>query len=98
LSFALLHKLWSLLLHFLVFDSCFAAQEKKLMEEIERLNAEMHGCDENINSRRRNITTLESQIAKSREGFNDYKVQRDKLHDKRKFVYLVFLCDASVCF
>jgi hypothetical protein len=48
------------------------------MEEIERLNDEMHGCDENINSRRRNITTLESQIAKSREGFNDYKVQRDK--------------------
>ncbi|CAJ2653742.1 unnamed protein product [Trifolium pratense] len=62
-------------------------QEKKLMEEIERLNDEMHGCDENINSRRTNITTLESQIAKSREGFNDYKVERDKLHDKRKSLW-----------
>ncbi|XP_045830269.1 structural maintenance of chromosomes protein 3-like [Trifolium pratense] len=62
-------------------------QEKKLMEEIERLNDEMHGCDENINSRRTNITTLESQIARSREGFNDYKVERDKLHDKRKSLW-----------
>ncbi|XP_045830635.1 structural maintenance of chromosomes protein 3-like [Trifolium pratense] len=62
-------------------------QENKLMEEIERLNDEMHGCDENINSRRTNITTLESQIAKSREGFNDYKVERDKLHDKRKSLW-----------
>ncbi|WJX59131.1 Structural maintenance of chromosomes protein 3, variant 3 [Trifolium repens] len=62
-------------------------QEKKLMEEIERLNDEMHVCDENINSRRTNITTLESQIAKSREGFNDYKVKRDKLHDKRKSLW-----------
>ncbi|GAU14498.1 hypothetical protein TSUD_250400, partial [Trifolium subterraneum] len=62
-------------------------REKKLMEEIERLNDEMHGCDENINSRRANITTLESQIAKSREGFNDYKVERDKLHDKRKSLW-----------
>ncbi|WJX64370.1 Structural maintenance of chromosomes protein 3, variant 3 [Trifolium repens] len=62
-------------------------QEKKLMEEIKRLNNEMHGCDENINSRRTNITTLESQIAKSREGFNDYKVRRDKLHDKRKSLW-----------
>ncbi|KAK2377447.1 Structural maintenance of chromosomes (SMC) family protein [Trifolium repens] len=62
-------------------------QEKKLMEEIKRLNDEMHGCDENINSRRTNITTLESQIAKSREGFNDYKVRRDKLHDKRKSLW-----------
>ncbi|WJX64368.1 Structural maintenance of chromosomes protein 3 [Trifolium repens] len=62
-------------------------REKKLMEEIKRLNNEMHGCDENINSRRTNITTLESQIAKSREGFNDYKVRRDKLHDKRKSLW-----------
>ncbi|WJX59132.1 Structural maintenance of chromosomes protein 3, variant 4 [Trifolium repens] len=62
-------------------------REKKLMEEIERLNDEMHVCDENINSRRTNITTLESQIAKSREGFNDYKVKRDKLHDKRKSLW-----------
>ncbi|XP_027187788.1 structural maintenance of chromosomes protein 3 isoform X2 [Cicer arietinum] len=62
-------------------------QEKKLIEEIVRLNDEMHGCDENIKSRRTNITTLESQIAQSREGFNNYKVERDELHDQRKSLW-----------
>jgi len=60
------------------------------MEEIQRLNDEMCGCDENIQSRKANITTLESLIAKSRERFSDYKVERDSLQDKKKFVYLVF--------
>jgi predicted nucleic acid-binding Zn-ribbon protein len=75
---------------FLVFYLCFAPQEKKLMEEIKRLNDEIHGCDENTKSRRTNITTKESQIAQSRKGFNRYKEKRDKLHDKRKSVYLFF--------
>ncbi|CAJ2633686.1 structural maintenance of chromosomes protein 3-like isoform X2 [Trifolium pratense] len=62
-------------------------QEKKLMEEIERLNDEIHGCDGNIKSGRINITTLESQIAKSCEGFNDYKANRDELHRERKSLW-----------
>ncbi|KAK2378214.1 Structural maintenance of chromosomes (SMC) family protein [Trifolium repens] len=61
--------------------------EKKLMEEIKRLNDEIHGCDENTKSRRTNITTKESQIAQSRKGFNRYKEKRDKLHDKRKSLW-----------
>ncbi|RHN79046.1 putative structural maintenance of chromosomes protein [Medicago truncatula] len=62
-------------------------QEKKLMEEIQRLNDEMRGCDENIQSRKANITTLESLIAKSRERFSDYKVERDSLQDKKKSLW-----------
>ncbi|KAK2432041.1 Structural maintenance of chromosomes (SMC) family protein [Trifolium repens] len=62
-------------------------QEKKLMEEIKRLNDEIHGCDKNIKSGRINITTLESQIAKSYEGFNDYKANRDELHRERKSLW-----------
>ena len=31
---------------------------------------------------------MESDIAQSREGFNNHKVQRNKLHDERKYVYL----------
>ena len=58
------------------------------MEEIDRLNGDLHGCDETIEKRRSEITELESRIAQSREGFNNHKVQRDKLHDERKYVYL----------
>lgn len=68
------------------------------MEEIERLKDEIHGCDENVQNRRSNITSMESQIAQSREGFNIYKEKRDRLHDKRKFVYPVVFCDVCVCF
>jgi preprotein translocase subunit YajC len=91
--------LWSLLLfYFYVFYVCFVPQEKKLMEEIKRLNDEIHGCDKNIKSGRINITTLESQIAKSYEGFNDYKANRGELHRERKFVYFVFFCDVFMFF
>ncbi|XP_058743170.1 structural maintenance of chromosomes protein 3 [Vicia villosa] len=62
-------------------------QEKKLMEEIERLKDEVHGCDENIQNRRLNITSMESRITQSREGFNTYKEKRDMLHDKRKSLW-----------
>lgn len=62
-------------------------QETKLTEEIERFNEELHGCDEYIQSRRTDITNLESQVAMSREGFNHYKVQRDSLHDERKSLW-----------
>jgi chromosome segregation ATPase len=79
-----------LLTEYFTGSGTFVPQEKKLMEEIQRLNDEMRGCDENIQSRKANITTLESLIAMSRERFSDYKVERDSLQDKKKFVYLVF--------
>ncbi|KAK7320513.1 hypothetical protein VNO77_30059 [Canavalia gladiata] len=62
-------------------------QEQKLMEEIDRLKGELHDCDEYIKSRKSDIATLESLIAQSREGFNHYKVERDKLHDERKSLW-----------
>ncbi|CAL0307511.1 unnamed protein product [Lupinus luteus] len=62
-------------------------QEQKLMEEIDRLNGQLHECDECIKSRRSEITTLESLITKSREGFNHHKEQRDILHDERKSLW-----------
>ncbi|XP_019434196.1 PREDICTED: structural maintenance of chromosomes protein 3 [Lupinus angustifolius] len=62
-------------------------QEQKLMEEIDRLNGQLHECDECIMSRRSEITTLESLITKSREGFNHHKEQRDNLHDERKSLW-----------
>ncbi|XP_061338164.1 structural maintenance of chromosomes protein 3 isoform X1 [Gastrolobium bilobum] len=62
-------------------------QEQKLMEEIDRLNGELHDCDEYIKGRKSDITTMESLIAQSREGFNHHKVQRDKLHDERKSLW-----------
>ncbi|XP_057441576.1 structural maintenance of chromosomes protein 3-like [Lotus japonicus] len=62
-------------------------QEQKLMEEIDRLNVELHNNDEDIKSRKADITTLESLITQSRDGFNHYKVARDKLHDERKSLW-----------
>ncbi|KAE9614924.1 putative structural maintenance of chromosomes protein [Lupinus albus] len=62
-------------------------QDQKLMEEIDRLNRQLHECDECIKSRRSEITTLESLITKSREGFNHHKEQRDILHDERKSLW-----------
>lgn len=68
------------------------------MEEIARLNNEIHGRDENIKSRRTNLTTLESHTAMLRKCSNDYKVKRDELHEERKFVYLVFFFFVYKCF
>ncbi|KAJ1386396.1 hypothetical protein SESBI_40831 [Sesbania bispinosa] len=62
-------------------------REQKLMEEIDRLNGELRDCDEYIKSRKADITTLESLIAQSREGFNYHKVERDKLQDERKSLW-----------
>ncbi|KAK7300360.1 hypothetical protein RJT34_11204 [Clitoria ternatea] len=62
-------------------------REHKLMEEIDRLNGELHDRDEFIKSRRSDITALESLIGQSREGFNHHKVQRDKLHEERKSLW-----------
>ncbi|KAI9116787.1 hypothetical protein K1719_012153 [Acacia pycnantha] len=62
-------------------------QEQKLREEIDRLNGELHNCDEYIESRRSEIAELESLISESREKFNNHRAQRDKLHDERKSLW-----------
>ncbi|KAH1211694.1 Structural maintenance of chromosomes protein 3 [Glycine max] len=62
-------------------------REQKLLDEIDRLKEELQDCDENINRRKSEITTLESLIAQSREGLNRYKEERDKLHGERKSLW-----------
>ncbi|KAK7276549.1 hypothetical protein RIF29_17691 [Crotalaria pallida] len=62
-------------------------QEQKLMEEIDRLNGQLHECEECIISRRSEITKLESLITQSREGLSHHKEQRDSLHEERKFLW-----------
>ncbi|KEH36019.1 structural maintenance of chromosomes protein [Medicago truncatula] len=68
-------------------SSVMQASEKNLVEEIARLNNEIHGRDENIKSRRTNLTTLESHTAMLRKCSNDYKVKRDELHEERKSLW-----------
>ncbi|XP_048323883.2 structural maintenance of chromosomes protein 3 [Ziziphus jujuba] len=63
------------------------AQEEKLQDEINRLNYELKERDVYIESRRTEITNLESLISQSREGFNHQKAQRDKLQDERKVLW-----------
>ncbi|KAH7542596.1 hypothetical protein FEM48_Zijuj02G0090800 [Ziziphus jujuba var. spinosa] len=61
--------------------------EEKLQDEINRLNYELKERDVYIESRRTEITNLESLISQSREGFNHQKAQRDKLQDERKVLW-----------
>lgn len=41
-----------------------------------------------IDSRKKEIELLQSLISQSRDGFNDYKAQRDKLQDERKYDFV----------
>lgn len=61
------------------------------MDEIDRLKEELHDCDEIINRRKSDITTLESLIAESFKGLNNFKLERDKLNLERKYVKLLLL-------
>ncbi|KAK7354274.1 hypothetical protein VNO80_19733 [Phaseolus coccineus] len=62
-------------------------QEQKLLEEIDRLKEELQDCDEIINRRKSDITTLESLIAESFKGLNQFKLERDKLNLERKSLW-----------
>lgn len=66
-------------------------QEKKLQDEIHQLDADVQERDIYIDSRKKEIELLQSLISQSRDGFNDYKAQRDKLQDERKYEF-VTLC------
>ncbi|GLT60961.1 hypothetical protein SLA2020_336990 [Shorea laevis] len=63
------------------------AQEKKLLDEINQLNADLEERNSYIESRRTEIETLESLISRSREGFNYHRTQRDRLQDERKSLW-----------
>ncbi|XP_021892678.1 LOW QUALITY PROTEIN: structural maintenance of chromosomes protein 3 [Carica papaya] len=62
-------------------------QEQKLQDEIHRLNVDMEERDAYIKSHKSEIQILESLISQSREGFNRYKAERDKLQDERKSLW-----------
>ncbi|KAJ4851219.1 hypothetical protein Tsubulata_041924 [Turnera subulata] len=63
------------------------AQEEKLQVEIHKLKADLQEQDRYIESRKAEIANIESLIIQSREGFNNCRVQRDKLQDERKSLW-----------
>ncbi|KAK4482766.1 hypothetical protein RD792_009934 [Penstemon davidsonii] len=60
------------------------AQKRKLMDEIEQLEKDIHELVAYIESRNSEAAALESLISGYRQGYSHYKVERDKLHDERK--------------
>lgn len=60
-------------------------QEKKLEDEINQLNREIKGQDDYIKGRKDDAAKLEALISGYRQSYNQYKVDRDKLHDERKY-------------
>ncbi|KAJ4824705.1 hypothetical protein Tsubulata_017547 [Turnera subulata] len=63
------------------------AQEKKLQDEIHKLKADVQEQDRYVDSCRAEIANIKSLIIHSREGFNYWRAQRDKLHDERKSLW-----------
>lgn len=55
------------------------------MDEIDQLQADLEEKDAYIKGRETDIAALGSLISGYRDGFNQYKLQRDKLHDERKY-------------
>ncbi|XP_057782126.1 structural maintenance of chromosomes protein 3-like [Salvia miltiorrhiza] len=62
-------------------------QEKKLRDEIEQLNRDIQAQDDYIKGRKDEAAKLESLISGYRQSYNQYKVERDKLHDERKTLW-----------
>lgn len=62
-------------------------QEKKLRDEIEQLNREIREQDDYIKGRKDEAAKLESLISGYRQGYNHYKLERDRLHDERKTLW-----------
>ncbi|XP_024176770.1 structural maintenance of chromosomes protein 3 [Rosa chinensis] len=63
------------------------AQEKKLQDEVKRLNSELNEQGTYIGSQRNEITTMECVISQLREGFSHYKAQRDKMKDEHNTLW-----------
>lgn len=72
-----------------IFFYSFLFQEKKLQDEIKRLNCELNERGTYIESRRNEITHIESLISQSREGFSHHKAERDKMQDERKYEFVI---------
>ncbi|CAI0541715.1 unnamed protein product [Linum tenue] len=62
-------------------------REKKLQQEINKLNVDLATQDAYITDRKADIEKIQSHISQSRKGFSNHKDQRDKLHDERKALW-----------
>ncbi|KAI3461220.1 hypothetical protein Pfo_017883 [Paulownia fortunei] len=62
-------------------------QERKLRDEIEQLKKDIREHDAYIKGRKDEAAELESLISGYRQGYNQYKSERDKLHDERKSLW-----------
>ncbi|XP_055831641.1 structural maintenance of chromosomes protein 3 [Solanum dulcamara] len=62
-------------------------QEKKLQDEIDQLKKDMRDQDDIIKVRKVEVDKKESLISGYRNAYNQYKVDRDKLHDERKSLW-----------
>ncbi|KAL6976515.1 Structural maintenance of chromosomes protein 3 [Sarracenia purpurea var. burkii] len=67
--------------------SFFLFLEEKIKDEIQQINADVQVRDVHIERRKTEMAALESLISQYREGFNQYKSQRDKLQDERKSLW-----------
>ncbi|XP_049343157.1 structural maintenance of chromosomes protein 3 [Solanum verrucosum] len=62
-------------------------QEKKLQDEIDQLKKDMRDQDDIIKVRKVEVDKKETFISGYRNAYNQYKVDRDKLHDERKSLW-----------
>ncbi|XP_073140120.1 structural maintenance of chromosomes protein 3 [Henckelia pumila] len=62
-------------------------QERKLKDEIDQLEKDIGEQDAYIKGRKSEAAEFESLISGYRQGYNQYKVERDKLHDERKSLW-----------
>lgn len=65
----------------------FSSQEKKLQDEIDQLKKDMRDQDDIVKVRKVEVDKKESLISGYRNAYNQYIVNRDKLHDERKYDY-----------
>lgn len=62
-------------------------QEKKLQDEIDQLKKDMRDQDDIIKVRKVEVDKKETFISGYRNAYNQYKVDRDKLHNERKSLW-----------
>ncbi|XP_069154917.1 structural maintenance of chromosomes protein 3 [Solanum lycopersicum] len=62
-------------------------QEKKLQDEIDQLKNDMRDQDDIIKVRKVEVDKKETFISGYRNAYNQYKVDRDKLHNERKSLW-----------
>lgn len=60
-------------------------QESKLRDEINQLKKDLEIQDDIIRHRKNEAAERENLISGYRQGYNDYKKQRDEQHDERKY-------------